>query len=683
VSTAPTAATDRGDGPRRRAFRADIQGLRGLAVLAVVLYHAGFGFSGGYVGVDVFFVISGFVITQSVQRELERTGTLDLGGFYARRVRRLLPALAVVLVVVLLVDLVATSPFVVQPLSAHTGLAASLFGSNIYLLARVGSYFDVVQEANFFLHTWSLAVEEQFYLVFPLAVLVVWRSATRRGWPARRTVGILVGATLVVSFGISWALLSGLSPFAPGASARLAFFSPVTRAWELAAGALLALAGTRATRIAARCATPASVLGLVAVAFATFRFDAGTAFPGPAALVPVGGAVLLLGAGTATGGVQRLLGWRPLAWIGDVSYGWYLWHWPAIVLVGLVWPRDRGAVVVAVLGSLAAAAAMRRYVERPVQERRRWGRNALRLAAACVLVPAAAALVLARLAPTGLGLHQPASAVAVGRGQPCFDTPDRWPAGKCRFRAPGGRGTIVLVGDSQALAATDGVVAAGRSLGYDVAVWSRSGCPFLHERVPVQNPPCAAWQAAAERWVVHMRPALVVVANRSPGYTLPTAWPDDTRRIIQRADGAVARTETEAIESWSQGFAGMLRAMRATGAAVVDLEMVPEYPSDFRTTLSLLHRSPRPSVISRREVAARRDPSVRAERATLAEVPGARSFDPVPTLCAAQRCSQVRGETWLYRDANHLSAAGSALLAPSLRVTFERALADVGVGPDR
>lgn len=225
-----------------KSRRSDIQGLRAVAVLLVVAFHAGVPVRGGFVGVDVFFAISGFVITTILLPELETSGRLDLPRFYMRRVRRLLPALGVMLTFVLAVGALLT-PLANQHMTALTGIAASVFAANVYLLNLGTGYFDVGTGWNPLLHTWTLAVEEQFYIVFPALLLLGWRLGKGRGMfrSPRRAAAIVLGGVCAASFTLSLALSGGWLSLGAGSPERLAFYGSATRAWEFGAGALLAL----------------------------------------------------------------------------------------------------------------------------------------------------------------------------------------------------------------------------------------------------------------------------------------------------------------------------------------------------------------------------------------------------------------------------------------------------------
>jgi peptidoglycan/LPS O-acetylase OafA/YrhL len=343
-------------------YRREIDGLRALALLPVLLFHAGFEtFSGGYVGVDVFFVISGYLITSIVLRSLGE-GRFSIVDFYERRMRRILPALFLVLLVSFPFAWAWMLPADMERYSA--GLASvSLFASNI-LFWRTSGYFDGTAELKPLLHTWSLAVEEQFYLLYPLLFLLVWGRG-RRAFVAVVAIGAV----------ISFALADWSSLLRPSAT----FYLLPTRAWELALGALAAVYLSRhpAATGGPLVRAAASLLGLALISFAVVAFDDGTPFPGRYALLPTLGTVLIICFATRETWAGRLLGSRVLVGIGLVSYSAYLWHQPLLALarhrsLGHVeWPLAAGLL----LGSLALAALTWKYVEQPFRDRRRIARS--------------------------------------------------------------------------------------------------------------------------------------------------------------------------------------------------------------------------------------------------------------------------------------------------------------------
>ena len=335
-------------------FRPDVEGLRGLAVLVVVLFHAGLaGMGGGFVGVDVFFVISGFLITGLLVREHGRTGRISLLRFYARRVRRLLPAATVVLVATLIAALILMSPLDRSTVSLDA-VASALSVGNVRFAAAAGDYFTSLAAPSPFLHFWSLAVEEQFYLVWPALILLV-----ARGVHARRRIMVTLAVVVIASFAANL--------FLTDAAANWAFYSLPTRAWELGLGGLLAVGATSIARIPSNLVGLAGWLGLGAVVAAVMTFDSGLAYPGVAALLPAAGAVSLLASGTSAIGPGRLMSVGPLRFLGRISYSLYLVHWPVLILGPLALGSAQGGSVRGglVILSVAIAFGLWALVETP------------------------------------------------------------------------------------------------------------------------------------------------------------------------------------------------------------------------------------------------------------------------------------------------------------------------------
>ena len=305
-------------------FRRDLEGLRGLAILLVVAYHARVpGFGGGYIGVDVFFVLSGFLITGLLTQKFDATGRLDFAEFYARRARRLLPAAAIVLGATVLAGRFVYAPFEQQGFMG-TAVATAVYGSNIWFTTQSMNYWAPDSAVNPFLHTWSLAVEEQFYLVWPLLLA----SALYAG-PAgsrRRRLVIVMGVMTAVSLAASIRLTALAQP--------LAFFSSPTRAWEFGVGGLGALFAANRATSGGRLSSLLAWAGLAAICAPAVLFKETTAFPGIAALLPVIGTVVVLTqhSPTAPATHTRVLSGAPLQWFGRLSYSWYLWHWPVLLI---------------------------------------------------------------------------------------------------------------------------------------------------------------------------------------------------------------------------------------------------------------------------------------------------------------------------------------------------------------
>jgi peptidoglycan/LPS O-acetylase OafA/YrhL len=369
-------STPRGRARRSRGdnFRPDIEGLRAVAILAVVAYHAGLSaIPGGYVGVDVFFVISGFLITDHLSRELAERGRISFGAFYARRARRLLPSALLVIAVT-----VALSCAVLPPLQAMVvskdGLANAFYVGNYRYALQATNYLSISGPVSPLLNFWSLGVEEQFYLMWPalllVASLVWWHRPKRKGGAAARKARPLFSA-VVVAMALLASCSLAFSIWLTRTNEPWAFFSLPPRAWELAVGGLLALGAPRLSRLSPCWMSVLSWAGIGAIIFSVVTFTAATPFPGTAAIVPVAGAAAVVAGGCARSrlGAVWFLGRRGMQIIGRISYTWYLWHWPALLLapsiIGHRLSVGGNVGVCAVAMVLAGATTV--LVERPLQ----------------------------------------------------------------------------------------------------------------------------------------------------------------------------------------------------------------------------------------------------------------------------------------------------------------------------
>ena len=365
MTAATTPAPFRGTRARpdaAREVRADIEGLRGVAVGTVVLYHVGVPFMpGGFAGVDIFFVISGFLITSLLLREAARDGRISITRFYARRARRLLPAATTVLVVT------AVAGWAVLPSSRYADLSTDVVAATLYVVnwALAGRAVDYLAEGSGvspLQHFWSLSVEEQYYLAWPLLMILGLLAARNSRARARRLMFGAVAVVFVVS--LAWSVAHTRSD--PAAS----YFVSTTRVWELAVGSLLAFGTGRLAGWGTRAAQLLGGIGLVLIAASVTLLDGSTPWPGWAALVPTLGAAAVIAAGCSRGGStpSGVLGIRPLIWVGGISYSLYLWHWPLIVLADERWPNHGMAGSVAVVAvAVLLAWLTKRMIEDPVR----------------------------------------------------------------------------------------------------------------------------------------------------------------------------------------------------------------------------------------------------------------------------------------------------------------------------
>jgi peptidoglycan/LPS O-acetylase OafA/YrhL len=635
----------------------------------VVAFHAGLPVPGGFMGVDVFFAISGFVITSMLLAELESGDGIDFPRFYLRRARRLLPALALMLSVVLALGALL-SPAVTQHMTALTGMAASVFAANAYLLNLGTGYFDANTALNPLLHTWTLAAEEQFYIVFPALLLLGWLLGRRRGGANRRTGSfLLVGAVSMGSLVLFLELSAGWTSLGPAAPERFAFYSSLTRAWEFGAGALLALSTPWLARLSPLVARCLGAAGVLAIALAAFS-GRGVWIPGTAAFLPVLGTCSLIAAGSAPGLVSSALSARPVVWVGDLSYSWYLWHWPLIVFATAIWPAAPHAKTAAAALSLLPSWLSFKFVENPIRTGVHLrGRAFATVAAACVLVPVAAGVgllgvqnALAARSPMGSWLASRALHLDVKRG---CDNPyplDERPRTACTWPTAPSKGRIVLVGDSNAGHFTEPVVAAARRAHLDLTVATFSSCPFVDVGVVRADAlegeaDCRAFTRGTLRALVEMKPDLVITAARSDHYI------EDDSIGLQNDVGELTRSPGEKARLWERGLEQLLAQLDAAGIPVLVVQPVPLFPHapDECTTLAIL-RNGCSSFVSRATVDAELQRAREAERRAAARVGNATLIDFEDEICAAAHCGTSRNGTTLYRDADHLSVAGALTL---------------------
>lgn len=613
-------------------YRADIDGLRTLAILPVVLFHAGVArLGGGYVGVDIFFVISGFLITGIIAREVDE-GRFSIAGFYERRVRRILPALFAVTLFVL-----GAAAWLYFPsdfrLVGRSVIATLLFVSNVNFWAE-SDYFGASSQTKPMLHTWSLAVEEQFYIVFPLLLLAIARYG-----PRRRTA-------------VLWLVFAGSLAFSiwqTCAHPTGAFYLPMARAWELATGALLAVGAVPAVR--GRGPREALALaGVLAIAIAVFGFTERTRFPGAAALLPVLGSAALIHAAPGTL-VGRALSTRLMVAIGLVSYSLYLWHWPIIVF--LQYARDARLegwwTLLAIAASFAMAILSWHVVERPFRGKggaRRVPRARLFAGAGAVaaLLALASAAVYAK---RGLPGRFPAPVLALANADrdvsplrtSCHvNTARDLARAPCRLGAAVPPGAI-LWGDSHGVELAYALGELARAHGAALIQATASSC------APVPSLPV---ERVCDR---HNRNTLALIARDPALGTVVLAgyWTDPANR--RRPGFATALLLTA-------------ERLRALGRRVVLVEDAPPQPFDVPHRLA--HLAERGALAtqagtSRAEgvrLAAYLEPTVARLRGE-----GVTVVTPADALCHGDACDIYRDGHPLYFDRHHLSLSGARLVA--------------------
>lgn len=623
-------------------YRIDIDGLRAISVLSVVFFHAGFErLSGGFVGVDVFFVISGFLIGGIVIGELER-GAFTFGGFYERRVRRIVPAYVAVLAATGVAALVFYLPFALDQFGKHL-TAAALFLSNFSFYQSLGDYWAPRSETNALLHTWSLAVEEQFYLVFPLVLILAHRL---------RRIGPVLAAVFVLSLA-ACLVLTARDP-------KFAFYMLPTRAWEFAAGTFVFLAARRwPDEPGPMLRSGMGLAGLALIAGAALLIDGERSFPGYLAIAPVLGAALVLFAGhDGRGWAARVLALQPLPFIGRISYSLYLWHWPVGVFYKAQFGIERLSTAdgLAVVGlSCALAVLSWRLVETPFRHGRR--RAWLTVGIGAVPMVALFAGALAIRATDGLpqryvllrdetARHIALSDMPDPEGSPRFQTRARYASGGLQFHTgPDRPPRVVVIGVSHgAMMAPAFHVLASESQ-VPIAFFTHDGLN------PFTRPDPRFFELAlghVERW----RPEAVFVVLR---------WENNVD-----ADGQALKPDV----------AARLRDLAARTPRVIVVDQVPRIAPENTRAAEYVQRlraaGARPMPVLHDHVAPQDRQALRAGLDALG-LANVELFDPVPWFGAADAL-RYHDDGWLYwRDDDHLNLRGARMLAPVFAPVFTAA----------
>ncbi|HEX6325124.1 MAG TPA: acyltransferase family protein [Jiangellaceae bacterium] len=676
-----------GGADTRSEFRGDIQGLRAVAVLLVLGFHAGVPLlPGGFVGVDVFFVISGFLITGLIVREVRQTGRLSLSRFWARRARRLLPATAVVLAAV------AVMTIVVLPVTRWSSIAWDIATSALYVvnwrLADQSVNYLVSEDAPSPLqHFWSLAVEEQFYLVWPL--LIIFLLWVQRRFRLSLTKVLIVGIAAIAVPSLAW------SAFFTETSAAQAYFVSTTRLWELAIGASLALVAHRLRHVPVVLAHALGILGLGAIAYAAVNFDAGTSFPGIAALTPTLGTAAVL----VAGGIERrsvttvLLDTPPMRDIGTLSYSLYLWHWPLLVGAAVVFGRDDGALSVPlgmlVVGFSAVPAWLTyRIVEEPFHHARMFVRFPVRavvLATSCTAVGVAAAIVVSFAVPqpSAAQADWAADGAAVLGDDPATD-PDGKPVDTVEYIVPeallaeedraslAGRTcinvvsgtemdscsygphdadiTVAVVGDSKMDQYLPALQRVADQHHWRLVTYLKSACPLVH--VPIErgdkiNEDCATYNQARYH---------ALLADDSIDYVLTS------QRLSLALSDEVS--EDERLEAMVDAHRDTWQLLEDDGKDVIVVLDNPYPQLDVMECVATYEHKLTECAFSREDGDTRG-----GAPAQLAALEGASNVDHVDLrdfICPGDTCPAVIGNTLVYRRGSHLTATYAASLAPRL-----------------
>jgi peptidoglycan/LPS O-acetylase OafA/YrhL len=706
--------------PAHKEFRPDIEGLRAVALLAVVLFHADVpGVGGGFVGVDVFFVISGFLITGLLWREVRATGTVRLRNFYGARARRLLPASATVGVITM-VGSAALLPLLQARSVIGDGIISALYVSNYWFAMQGIDYFAVSLPPSAFQHYWSLGVEEQFYLVCPALIIgTAWLIRRRRREADATSSKSPYVAVLALVAAASFALSLAITYVMPA----VAFFSLPTRAWQLAAGGLIALTAGQWRRLPALPAALIGLAGLALILLACNRFSAFTLYPGTAALLPVLGAALVIGAGCAAPvhGCGRVLVLPPMRAIGRVSYSWYLWHWPVLVLAPALLGHPLGLAgrLAAVLISGALAVFTMHFIENPLRfaaslRRSAWGSLAVGGAATAVAVCVGLVLLVLVPAPAGRGpaatpltvtaapvpagsdidaydaavrhaFAQVQAAVAaaaelravpsnldppitdaareekVRSSDSCLRTPFQTGQPECAMGDTASTSTVALIGDSHAAMWRPAFQQIAEQRHLRLEMLAMSSCPLLD--LDIINPVLHREYSECEQWRSLILDRLQA---EHPRLIVLSLW---RRYGVGYGTGSGFRAYDPA---WIDSITRLVRQLRGTGAKVLVLGPTPDPRTDVPICLSghLDDASacalPKSTAVNQSGIAA---------EAMATQAGGGQYANLTELFCTADRCPVIVGDTLVYVDWSHLTVAYSRVLAPVIGTLADRALA--------
>ncbi len=644
-------------------FRPDIEGMRGIAVLLVVMFHCGIhGFGGGFIGVDVFFALSGYLITGLILNEIAKTGTLRFRNFYARRARRLLPAAGLVILSTLALGWLIYSPLEVAGFAKWASYT-SLYISNLMFMRDASNYFASDVATNPFLHTWSLAVEEQFYLLWPAFIaigLLLMKS--------RRRLAILLILLSTVSLALCIWLTHHRQPWA--------FFSLPTRAWEFGLGGLACMIPARKLRLHPLGAKLLGWGGLLAVLAAGYGYSSQTSFPGVAAVLPVAGTLATLISGTAgiVSSLSVLLGSRILQFLGRLSYSWYLWHWPILLMTAVrfpsvSWPGKLLAAAVALLLAQITFLVLEKPVRissfliaRPV------------LSLGLVLLTAASGITGARIVQAGAqhSLTSEGQArfwAAANDSRPLFDGHCVVPAAvaevaQCEFGDRQSATSAILFGDSHAEHWFPAVQLIAHQQHWRLITLLKASCPAARVQVysvTLKRPDveCSSWRESALQRIVQLHPNLVILSEKD-GLVTNHALPTRPGRHSIPA------------QEWGEGLRSTVSFLDSHGLNTLVIADVPREGFDVPICLSRAAAHPWATQnCAATRAAALNEDARQAESAALRGFTTVRLVDFADKLCAGMFCQPIIDGQVVFKDSNHLTSSFARKLAPVLQQEME------------
>jgi peptidoglycan/LPS O-acetylase OafA/YrhL len=728
-SVSPTEEVQSRRSPHKE-FRPDIEGLRAVTLFAILGFHAEVpGLRGGFVGPDVFFVISGFLITGQLWREVSNTGTLGLSRFYGGRARRLLPVAATVGVVT-----VIASAFLLPPLQASRaicdGIASALYVPNFWFIAEGVHYFGGHLPPSPFQHYWTLGVEEQFYLAWPVLIIgTAWLiRRMRRRTKATEAQAPLSKRPYLVVFALIAAMSFALSLVVTYVMPAVAYFSLPTRAWDFPVGALVALTADQWRRLPPRAAVITGWVGLGLILLACNQLTTAMPYPGTAALLPVLGTALVIGAGcaTPTQGCGRLLAVAPMRETGRLSYSWYLWHWPVLVLVPALLGHPLGLAgrLALVLFSGVLGMLTLRFIENPLRfaaPLRRSPRASLAVGAAATVMAACVGVAMLFSVPAPLGHGAPAAppaitaapvpigdnmdaydaavqqgfaqvqaAVAASAGlqavpsnlnpplagaaaelkamlwNGCLREPFQGGQPECAMGDTASTTTVALVGDSHAAMWTPAFQQIAAQRHWRLEMLAKGACPLLD--LPIANQLFSGLVERFEHCEQWRGQIMARLRAEHPRLIVVGLW----RGYGAGNGNGWMSGFTSYDRAWIDGLTALVRQLRGTGAKVLVLGPTPDPHAHVPVCLS--GHLDNATACSPPRSRAVNEAGIAAESAAT-KAGGGQYTDLTELFCTTNRCPVVVGNTMVYIDDEHMTLEYSRLLAPVMGGLADRALA--------
>ena len=608
-----------------------IQGLRAIAALLVTIFHARL-MPGGFIGVDIFYVISGYLITGLILREIDKTGGLDLNEFYQRRIKRLLPTSVFVLFITAMVGLFVL-PQITRDVLGRDLFAAAAYVSNYLFAWWENDYQNLNATPSPFIHYWSLAVEEQFYVVWPIFILFLSRYGKR---------AILNGVAIVTALSLL------LSVYLTQAAPIWAFYSLPTRAWELGVGALLLFIPDKYLRN-----RYFPWIGALGLAIATLQFDESTAFPGINALLPVAATAILIGTIPIWPRFfNDLSNNRLMQWLGAISYPLYLWHWPALVLPSsaLGRPLRIRERIFCIILTIVLAHLTSKFVEQPLRHRKFPAKKIYGFFATTTIVSLLAGAVIASTASSVINvkgtnysfdLKQVVAKPAV-YGDGCHVNYGETESGDCTYGEIGSPVKIILYGDSHAAQWFPTLEKLAREKGFELTSLTKSACSSVDSprsnQGAYKNSECEKWRENSIKRIQKMKPDAVIVSSfqyftEPGGYSSRAQW-------------------------WNEGQRRLLADLQGSSANLIYISDTPHPLRDI------------PNCLASKSF----ESCNTTEKTPNLIINGFKKINPTPWLCT-DICPAIKDGYVVYRDGSHISVEAAVALSPLL----ENALRDKGL----